>query len=142
MTRLPPELIEMPDRAKPVPGPNGTDVLSDALRLFRVSGAALLCGEYSAPWAWDTPTARELANLLHADGSRLVIFHIISEGRCWLEIDGAPRIELNEGDVVGFPHGHAHRMGNGQGPIPFPVAKLFPPPPWTEVPVLRRLDGG
>jgi AraC family transcriptional regulator, alkane utilization regulator len=145
MIRTPPELIElraMPGVARPVPGPNGTDVLSDALRLFRVSGTALLCGEYSAPWAWDAPTAGVLADLLHPGGARLVVFHIIGKGRCWLEVEGMSRLELEEGDVVGFPHGHGHRMGNGSGGVPFAVAKLFPPPPWNEVPVLRRIHGG
>jgi AraC family transcriptional regulator, alkane utilization regulator len=142
MTRTPDHMIETPELGAKLAGPNGTDVLSEALRVFRVRGAALLCGEYSAPWAWDAPSAGEIAALLHPGAQRVVVFHIVAQGRCWLELEGHPRVQLNEGDVVGFPHGHAHRMGNGNGAKPFPVAKLFPSPPWREVPVLRRVDGG
>lgn len=141
MIETPDRLIETPDFSVPVPGPHGGDVLSDVLRRFRVTGAALLRGEYSAPWAWEAPGARTIGQHLHSETTRLVIFHIVADGRCWLEVEGQDRQLLTKGDLVGFPHGHAHRMGCGEGARPYPLIDLFPPRPWSSVPTIRQVDG-
>jgi AraC-like DNA-binding protein len=135
MTKTPNFLMKTPILDEAVPGPGGTDVLSDILRVFRVTGAALLRGEFNSPWAWETPPASMIASLLHPGATRLIIFHIVAEGSCWLEVDGEERRVLAEGDIVGFPHGHAHRMGNGEADL-VPLASLLPPSPWRELPVL------
>jgi AraC-like DNA-binding protein len=134
-------LTEKPFPGETVPGPSGTDVLSDILRVFRVTGAALLRAEFSAPWGCETPPASAIADLLHPGATRLIIFHIVAEGSCWVEVDGEERCMLHEGDIVGFPHGHAHRMGNGEVKL-VPIASLFPPAPWAELPVLTHGGGG
>jgi hypothetical protein len=135
MTKTPNFLMKTPILDEAVPGPGGTDVLSDILRVFRVTGAALLRGEFNSPWAWETPPASMIASLLHPGATRLIIFHIVAEGSCWLEVDGEERRVLAKGDIVGFPHGHAHRMGNGEADL-VPLASLLPPSPWRELPVL------
>ncbi len=142
MTEPPNLLTQTPFRTEAVPGPSGTDVLSDVLRVFRVTGAALLRGDFRAPWSWVTPPASAIAAMLHPGATRLVIFHIVAEGSCWVEIAGQARIRLEQGDVVGFPHGHAHTMGAGDGATCVPIASLFPPQPWRELPVLRQGDTG
>jgi AraC-like DNA-binding protein len=138
MTEMPNSLTGMPSPADAVPGPSGTDVLSDVLRVFRVTGAALLRGDFRAPWSWVTPPASAIARMLHPGATRLVIFHIVAEGGCWVEVAGNPRVALEAGDVVGFPHGHVHTMGGGAGAVTVPIASLFPPQPWNELPVLRQ----
>lgn len=137
MTQTSDLLIETPDFAQPVPGPDGTDVLSDILRVFRVTGAALLRADFNAPWGCDNPPASAVARLLHPQATRVIIFHIVAEGSCWVEVDGEERCVLNEGDIVGFPHGHGHRMGSGEIER-VPIESLFPPPPWTRLPVLTH----
>jgi AraC family transcriptional regulator, alkane utilization regulator len=137
MTETSDVLIEKPFAGEAVPGPNGTDVLSDVLRVFRATGAALLRAEFNAPWGCDNPPASAVARLLHPGATRLIIFHIIAQGSCWVEVDGQERRVLHEGDIVGFPHGHAHRMGNGAVEL-VPIASLFPPPPWMQLPVLTH----
>jgi AraC-like DNA-binding protein len=72
----------------------------------------------------------------------MIIFHIVAEGRCWLEADGEPRRWLDEGDMVAFPLGHSHRMGAGDVDAPVPIATLFPPQPWVELPILRHGGNG
>lgn len=134
-------LTEMPFDEGTTPGPSGTDVLSDILRVFHVTGAALLRTEFNAPWSCDNPPADAVARLLHPGANRLIIFHIVAKGNCWVEIDGHERCMLHEGDIVGLPHGHAHRMGNGEV-APVPIASLFPSPPWTTLPVLTHGGSG
>lgn len=142
MIRPPNVLIGTPELRGHVPGPSGTDALSDVLRVFRATGAALLRGDFSAPWAWSAPPARAIAALLHPGATRLVIFHVVAEGTCWVESEGDSRHELQAGDVVCFPHGHAHRMGAGAALQCVPVSALFPPKPWTELPVLQHGGSG
>jgi AraC family transcriptional regulator, alkane utilization regulator len=135
MTETPSFPIETPFLAEAIPGPNGSDVLSDMLRVFRVTGAALLRGEFNLPWAWETPPASAIASLLHPGATRVIIFHIVADGSCWVEVGDDERRILRKGDIVGFPHGHAHRMGNGEAD-PLPLASLLPPSPWRKLPVL------
>lgn len=142
MTETPKLVIETPVQGRRVPGPDGTDVLSAVLRLFRASGAALLTGEFTEPWAWEASPASELAALLQLRSTRIVIFHIVAEGECWVETDRTPRAVLRAGDVVGFPHGDAHRMGAGERVRPIPVASLYPPPPWNGLPAVRHGGDG
>lgn len=142
MTAAPDFLIERTFPGEPAPGPAGSDVLSDALRVFRVTGAALLRGEFTAPWAWEAPPASAIAQMLHPGATRVMLLHIVAEGSCWIEAEGFPRRLLPEGAVVGFPLGHAHRMGAGSEARSIPVASLFPPAPWTELPVLRHGANG
>ena len=137
MTQTPDLLMETPFFDDAAPGPSGIDVLSDILRVFHVTGAALLRGEFGAPWAWHAPPSSEIANLLHPGATQLIIFHIVAEGSCWVEVDGEERCMLRSGDIVGFPHGHAHRMGSGKAEL-IPIASLFPALPWMDLPVVAH----
>ncbi|MEI2577902.1 cupin domain-containing protein [Scytonema sp. PRP1] len=64
------------------------DVLSDVLRVIRLSGGVRFRTEYFAPWSIETPPPDQLAVLLQAASRRIVSFHIVAEGTCWVEIDG------------------------------------------------------
>jgi hypothetical protein len=44
---------------------------------------------------------------------------------------------LRSGDIVGFPHGHGHRMGSGKAEL-IPIASLFPALPWMDLPVVAH----
>ena len=130
-------LMETPFFDDAAPGPSGIDVLSDILRVFHVTGAALLRGEFGAPWAWHAPSSSEIANLLHPGATQLIIFHVVAEGSCWVEVDGEERCMLRSGDIVGFPHGHPHRLGSGKAEL-IPIASLFPALPWMDLPVVAH----
>lgn len=126
----------------PLPDVTAPDALSQVLDTFRVPGATLLRGEYSAPWSWDAPSASAIGRLLRAGSNQLVVLHVIVQGRCWLEVPGAPRLHLAEGDLVGFPQGDAHRMGNGAEVTPFAILPHFPLPPWQTIPTIRMSGDG
>lgn len=131
-------LIEGAIREGAVPGPAGSDVLSDMLSVFRVTGAALLRAEMAAPVATDIPPAAMLAHVLHPGATRIVVLHIVAKGSLWVEARGVPRRRLPEGSVIGFPHGDAHRLGVGESARPMPATDLMPPLPWVDLPVLRN----
>lgn len=137
MIETPRVLIEQPD---PASEPPGTSLLADVLARIRLAGAMFLRGEYAAPWAFDSPERSDLVALLAPGAERLVLFHVIREGRAWVSARGE-RIDAEPGDLVLLPHADRHLMGSHEPAEPVPIATLLPPPPWHGVP-LCRFDGG
>ena len=91
------------------------DVLSEVLKTVKLDGAVFFNGEFSAPWCVREPDARTMATYLSAHSRHVIIFHLLAEGRghARIEQDGRP-VPLMAGDIVMFPHGDAHFMGNGR----------------------------
>ena len=86
------------------------DALSDVLRQVRLTGAVFLNAELSAPWAILSPTSDVLAATLLPEAEHMIEYHLVMQGGCYIEVDGATPVELNEGDLVMLPHGDSHRM--------------------------------
>jgi AraC-like DNA-binding protein len=86
------------------------DALSETLRVVRLVGAIFINARFTAPWCYQSPKADSIAPILEPGADRVVIFHLITEGECYVEMgDGVPT-RLVAGDAVLFPHGDAHRM--------------------------------
>ena len=90
------------------------DVLSDVLETVRLDGAMYYNGEFSAPWCFRSPRSSLLAPYVSDERRHVIIFHLLTEGRGYarLEGDGRP-VVLDAGDIVIFPHGDPHLLGNG-----------------------------
>jgi AraC-like DNA-binding protein len=99
------------------------DALSETLRVVHLVGAIFINGRFTAPWCYQSPHADLAAPLLEPGTERIVIFHLITEGECFVELENAPPLHLTAGDVVVFPQGHAHRMSSQPG---LPPAKGAP----------------
>src|SRR5687768_16799737 len=112
--------------------------LGAALDRLRLEGAIFLRGEYTEAWAYESPTGELMAGLLRPGRERLLYFHIIASGRCWVAIEGGERHWAERGDVVVLPYGHQHRMGGAAETECVSVMELMSPPPWTELPVVRH----
>ena len=100
------------------------DAFSETLRVVRLVGAIFIEGRFSAPWYYQSPRADSAAPLLQPGAERIVIFHLITEGECFVEMDSEPPVRLGAGDVVVFPQGHAHRMCSEPGVPPAQGARL------------------
>jgi AraC-like DNA-binding protein len=118
------------------------DVLSEVLSRVHLAGAIFLRAEYTAPWACQSPTASELQRLLRSRAKRLVLFHVIAEGSCWIRLSSGEYLEANAGDVLVLPYADQHAMGVAEHVPAVPMASLLPAPPWDEVPVIRQGGGG
>jgi AraC-like DNA-binding protein len=94
------------------------DALSETLRVVRLTGAIFISARFSAPWCYASPAADTAAPLLEPGAEKVVIFHLITEGECWAELDGQPPRRLVAGDIVVFPRGDAHRMASSPGVPP------------------------
>ena len=88
-----------------------TPTLAAALDHLRLKRAIFLRGEYTEAWAYESPTGEMMAGLLRPGRERLLYFHIIASGKCWVAIEGGEPHWAERGDVVVLPYGHQHRMG-------------------------------
>lgn len=100
------------------------DALSETLRVVRLIGAIFIQAKFTAPWCYQSQRADTVAQALEPGAERVVIFHLITEGECYVEIEGEPTVRLIAGDVVLFPQGHAHLMTSQPGLSPAPGRRL------------------
>ena len=94
------------------------DALSETLRVVRLVGAIFIHAKFTAPWCYQSPRADAAAPLLEPTAERIVIFHLITEGECFVELEGETPLRLIAGDAVIFPQGDAHRMNSAPGLAP------------------------
>jgi AraC-like DNA-binding protein len=100
------------------------DALSETLRVVRLVGAIFINAKFTAPWCYDSHRADVVAPLLEPGAECVVIFHLITEGECYVEMGDQPPVRLIAGDVVIFPQGDAHRMTSEPGLVPAPGKRL------------------
>jgi len=91
------------------------DALSETLRVVRLIGAIFINGRFTAPWCYQSPHADYAAPMLEPGAERVIIFHMITEGECFVEMVGQSPVHLVAGDAVIFPQGDAHRMTSTPG---------------------------
>jgi len=76
------------------------DVLSDVLRMVRVTSQIRCRGEFTAPWGMEVAARPET-----------IPFYVMAQGSGYLEMDGLPApVALVSGDVVMLSQGSAHRL--------------------------------
>ena len=100
------------------------DALSQTLKVVHLVGAIFINARFTAPWCYLSQRADSIASLLEPGAERLVIFHLITEGECYVEIDGQPPMKLIAGDAVLFPQGDAHIMTSQPGLPPAKGSRL------------------
>ena len=89
------------------------DVLSEVLRAVRLEGAVFFNAEFSAPWCISEPRSTAKAPYLSPGAGHLIMYHFLTEGRAYAKLPDGRREELTAGDIIVFPHGDAHLLGNG-----------------------------
>jgi AraC-like DNA-binding protein len=101
------------------------DVLSEVLRAVRLEGAIFFNGEFSAPWSFRSVRSSTAAPVLSPGAGHLILYHFLTEGRAYVRLEGGRRQELIAGDIVIFPHGDAHILGNGSPEKPVDSFRMF-----------------
>jgi AraC-like DNA-binding protein len=140
MTGTPDSLSQTPDRV--LAGSEEIDLLSVVLRAVRLSGSFLFRAEFSSPFCCAAPDSRAFASALVPGAKSLIFFHVVTEGRCWAEVENQEPILLGPGDVIVLPYGDAHAMGNPAGAKRTPMSSMLPPQPWAEPPRVVYGGGG
>jgi AraC-like DNA-binding protein len=78
------------------------DVLTQVLEAVHLGSALSSRTELGAPWA-----------LHFGETERRAGFHVVTTGRCWARLDqGGEPVALGPGDVIVFPHGTGHTLGD------------------------------
>jgi AraC-like DNA-binding protein len=77
--------------------PEITDPLGEVLHLLRLNGAFYCRSELTAPWGVEMPPFEER-----------MMFHVITAGECWLEVEGEEPHRLQRGSLALLPHGQGH----------------------------------
>jgi AraC-like DNA-binding protein len=106
------------------------DPLGEALHFLRMSGIFYCRSEFTSPWALALPPMKNF-----------MMLHVITSGRCWLEIEGAENRLLQPGDLALVPHCDGHQLSSEPGMV---GAKLFETPreQVSERYEILRLGGG
>ncbi|HWR49643.1 MAG TPA: AraC family transcriptional regulator [Bryobacteraceae bacterium] len=89
------------------------DVLSEVLKVVKLEGAIHYNAEFSAPWSFRAPPSCVLVPHFALRAGHVIIYHLLTEGRGFAGLEHGERIPLTAGDIVIFPHGDSHIMGNG-----------------------------
>lgn len=108
MAQQPPEL------------PLTNDPLDETLHQLRLEGTLYCRAELTAPWGIDLPAMEGC-----------MMFHIVTSGRCWLEVEGAEPRLLEQNSLALIPHGKGHVVRSA------PEAKADP---LFDIPVERVSD--
>jgi AraC-like DNA-binding protein len=118
-----------------------TPLLRDALEQLRLEGAIFFRSELTEPFAFEsTPSA--LAELLHPGAERIILFHIVARGSCWVAGDDGERHWAETGDVIVLAYGDHHVIGGSSPATCVPIADLIDPLPWSDLPAIRHGGGG
>ena len=73
------------------------DVLSDVLRVVRLSGAVFFTADFSSPWAIESPMPDMLAPAVMPEAECVVLFHILVDGECEVVCQGHPVTTMESG---------------------------------------------
>lgn len=118
------------------------DALSEILHVIRLNSAIYFNAEFSEPWCLTSPTSMALAPLLAPDAGHVIIYHLLSEGRAYVELTTGERVSLSPGDIVTFPHGDAHVIGYGSSVGAVDAAAALPGVLARGLELLRGGGGG
>jgi AraC-like DNA-binding protein len=101
------------------------DVLSDVLRVVRLTGVVYFDFTLNAPWVAEAPPARDIAGTVLPGSERIVEYHLIVEGSAWGNIVGGEPIHLRGGDLLLFPQGDAHVLSSAPGMRSTPDLSIY-----------------
>lgn len=131
------------DHDPAAPDRDATPALTDAFAHLRVRGAIFLAGLYTEKWAYRSVPVEDLAALLVPGEDRVILFHVVAAGRCWIAVEGGEKHWADAGDVIVLPYGDDHRMGgSADTTVLAAAADLVPNPPWDRMPVIEYGEGG
>lgn len=118
------------------------DVLSDVLRVVRLTSAVFFTARFSSPWSVESPPPDELARCLGLRAESIAMFHVLVEGECWVSFADRGPLKMEAGEVLIFPRGDPHVMSSHVGAKPRPIGALLPPQRSEDVPQVDFGGGG
>lgn len=106
------------------------DPLGEVLYFLRMSGTFYCRCQFSEPWGLGLPAL-----------PGTLMFHVVTSGRCWLEVAGEEPRLLQPGDLALVPHGAGHQLTSQPG-LPAPGLFDLPREELSDRYEVLRQDGG
>jgi len=106
------------------------DALSDVLKTVRLTSAVFFDVKAKAPWVAEQPPGETILPLIRPDAEHLISYHVLSEGRCFVNIIGEEPMLLEAGQVVVFTRGDAHVLSSTPGMRAKPGGEARYDPDW------------
>ncbi|MFT3807100.1 AraC family transcriptional regulator [Arenimonas sp.] len=91
------------------------DTLSDVLRTVRLRSALFFDLSCGGAWLAEAPGSKDLAALVMPEVDQVIDYHVVTEGECWIAIQGEPPLRLRRGDIVILPFGDPHVVSSAPG---------------------------
>ena len=70
---------------------------------------------FTAPWAYHSLYADIAATRMARGAELVVVCHLVTEGACYVEIDGMDPVLVSAGEAIIFPRADAHRLVSEAG---------------------------
>lgn len=119
-----------------------TDLLSDVLRMVRLTGALLFQFDVKGPWGVvGDPLLEKFAPLLPPGSSNVIAFHVVLEGQCSIRHASRGWFTVPAGHVAVITHGGCHDLCDMPGRPTVPLEAMLDGQPLLEVRHLRFETG-
>jgi AraC-like DNA-binding protein len=116
--------------------------LNEAFQRLHLEGVLFMRAEYTERWALSDQGGPLFAAMMHPGAERLILFHVVASGRCWVSTSDGERYWASGGEVIVLPYGDVFVMGGVEPVEPVSIMSVIAPPPWAEMPIVRHGEGG
>ena len=113
------------------------DVLSEVLRVVRLSGAVHFIAELRHPWAFSSSPPEILAARLKLPHGSVTPFHIFIEGGCHVTSGDHRPLRVERSDVIIFPRADVHILASEIGLPPVPIREVYSKPSMEQITVVK-----
>jgi AraC-like DNA-binding protein len=105
------------------------DTLSEVLRSVRLTGGVFLSAHFTAPWCVSVRiTPDDCARFFMEKPTQVISYHVVTEGRLLVALEGEPMVEVGAGEIVLFPQNDTHTLANEAGIKAVNATQLLQPP--------------
>ena len=118
------------------------DILSEVLRVVRLSGVVHFRAELREPWGILSSPPEMLITRVMPGAESVTPFHVLYEGGCLVQSGALPPVRFEIGDVVVFPRGDQHVLLSDAGVTPVPVKDIYPKVSAEHISIVRHGGGG
>lgn len=122
--------------------PAVVDALSEILRAVRLDGSVFIDAHFTSPWHVVSPAEFDRRNLAQENLRHQSLFHLVTEGSCWIQTASGEKRTVKAGEVILLPYADEHHVGNGPAEQCIDVTRLYQVGPLDGVSLIRYGGGG
>jgi AraC-like DNA-binding protein len=101
------------------------DPLSELLLSVRLNGGVFLSGHFTAPWCIGVNIKPSDCAPFLKNPTQMVTYHVVTEGRLIVGVEGQTMFEVEAGEVVLFPQNAPHTLACEPGIEPVSAGRLI-----------------